>query len=72
MPRLKARSEVLLQDVQLEMPQLRQMMESFNINVDRAGIDTRVRVGSPNLLQECPKNPQNTLNLVSLVEMAKS
>lgn len=47
MPRLKAQSEALLRDVQLKMPRLRKMMESFNIDVDGAGIDTRGRAGSP-------------------------
>ena len=47
MPRLKAQSEALLRDIQLRMPQLRKMVESFNIDADGAGIDARGRVGSP-------------------------
>jgi hypothetical protein len=65
MPRLKAQSEALLRDGQLKMPRLRKMMESFDIDVDVAGIDMRGRAGSPRaeLVTRMPDKSSEHVNL---------
>jgi hypothetical protein len=58
-----ATHQALLRDVQLKISQMRKIMDSFNIDVDGTGIDTRGRARGNrrlNLLREYPTNPQNT------------